>query len=422
MLGTRSETAPKLEDLQARFGDHIHTTADAGWEQSRLAWNLITDQRPTIVVQPANAEDVAAVFAYARAAGLKVAAQGTGHGAGNSLGNLEGRMLLQMSRMRGVTIDPATRRARVEAGTVWDDVAAAAAPHGLAGLAGSSPNVGVIGYSLGGGQGWLGRRYGLAANAVKAVEAVLADGRIVRADADSEPELFWAIRGGGGSFAVVTAIEIELAPVATAYAGFMLWPIERASEVLHTWLEWTRDVSDDVTTCGRIMQFPPIPDVPELVRGRSFVGIDGAILAAEPEAAAIIKPLKDLGPEVDTFATVPAPALGRIHLDPEDPVPAIPDAIVVRDFDAEALDALLAATAPAAPSALLMVDIRHLGGALSRPQPTHGSAGVLGGEHLVFGVGMAMSPEMAGATSASLDAVMAAVKPWAAERQYMNLA
>ena len=173
--------------------------------------------------RPTTAGDVAATVKFAREHDLRVAPQGTGHGAA-ALGPLTDTILIKTTRMRGVAIDPVARIARAEAGALWMDVTAAAAEHGLAALAGSSPDVGVVGYTLGGGIGWLGRRHGLAANSVTAIEAVTMDGQIVRASADVEPDLFWAMRGGGGNFAIVTAIEFALYPIAEVYAGVLFFP------------------------------------------------------------------------------------------------------------------------------------------------------------------------------------------------------
>ena len=190
----------------------ILTPGDPGWDDARRAWNLAVDQHPAAAALPASAREVVEVVRFAREHGLSVAAQGTGHNAA-PLGPLAGTVLVKTERMRQVTIDPAARTARVEAGAVWLDVVEAAAEHDLAALAGSSPDVGVVGYTIGGGMSWLGRSYGLSANNVEAIEVVTADGRLIRAHACSEPDLFWALRGGGGSFGVVTALEFRLFPV-----------------------------------------------------------------------------------------------------------------------------------------------------------------------------------------------------------------
>jgi FAD/FMN-containing dehydrogenase len=169
---------------------------EPGWNEARLAWNLAVDQQPAAVALPESPEDVAAVVRWARGRGLRVAPQGTGHNAA-AMGSLAHTVLVKTERMRSVTIDPVARSARVEAGVLWAEVSEAAAEHGLAALAGSSPDVGVVGYSLGGGISWFARKHGLAANSVTAIELVNAVGELVRADAENESELYWALRGGG---------------------------------------------------------------------------------------------------------------------------------------------------------------------------------------------------------------------------------
>src|SRR3712207_850453 len=203
--------------------------------------------------------------------------------------------------MRGVSIDPDARVARVAAGTIWIEVVEAAAEHGLAALAGSSPDVGVVGYTLGGGLSWLARRYGLAAERVLAIEVVTADGRLVRADRSNEPDLFWALRGGGGSFAAATALEFELIELSEVYAGMLLWDISRARDVVHAWREWTATAPDTITTAIRLLHFPPLPELPDFLRGRSVVVVDGACVADEAAAVEILAPLRALEPEIDTF-------------------------------------------------------------------------------------------------------------------------
>ena len=220
----------------------------------RQAWNLAVDQQPCAVGFAETAEDVSAVVRLAAAHGCRVAPQGTGHGAA-CLRTGDDVILLRTSRMTGVTIDAEARTARVCAGAVWRDVTVPAAEHGLAALAGAADDVGVVGYTLG-GIGWLARRYGLAANRVLAVEVVTADGELRRVDADTHPELFWALRGGGGSFGVVTALEFRLYPVDRVYAGALFWPVERASDVLHAWRRWSAGPPDTVTSMGPVAGLP----------------------------------------------------------------------------------------------------------------------------------------------------------------------
>src|SRR5262245_8634371 len=242
---------------------------DPGWDEARRSWNLAIDQRPAAVALPETVDDVVAAVDYARTVGLRVAVQGTGHGARHDL--LDGTLLVNTARMTGVEIDAEARVARVAAGTIWVDVVDAAIEHGLTALHGSAQDVGVVGYSLGGGIGWLARTHGLSSSSVLSAQVVTADGEVVRADPETKPDLFWALRGGGGSFGVVTEVELALYPVTEAYAGWLIWPMERAAEVLGAWAEWTRDAPEEVTSVGRMLQLPPLPELPEILRGRQVV-------------------------------------------------------------------------------------------------------------------------------------------------------
>ncbi len=308
---------------------------EPGWDEARSAWNLFADQHPALVAHPETADDVIAAVQFARRRGLKVAAQATGHGAAE-LDPLTDTLLLKTTNLHEVSIDAAARRARVGAGVPWGALVGPAAEHGLAGLAGSSGTVGVVGYTLGGGVGWLGRKYGLACNSVLAVEIVTADGRLRRVDADNEPELFWALRGGGGgSFGVVTALEFALYPVAAVEGGTLFWPIERAGEVLDAWWSWAQTVPDEVTSLGRLLRLPPLPVLPEFLRGRDFVVVEVADMRGPGHLEELLAPLRALGPEIDTVATLPTTALGSIHMDPQDPVPGAGDGALLSAITGE---------------------------------------------------------------------------------------
>src|SRR4051794_483919 len=252
--------------LDVRVPESVVLPGDESWDEARRAWNLAVDQRPAAVAIPASADEVAEVVRWAAETGLRVAPQGTGHAA-SALGDLSESVLVKLHELRGVTVDPEARTARAMAGTIWIELVEAAAEHGLATLAGSSPDVGVVGYTLGGGLSFLARKHGLTANSVVAIELVTADGEFRRVDADSDPDLFWALRGGGGSFGAVTAIEFKLYPYAQLYAGMLVFPWERSSEVLHAWRELVPTLPDEMTTVGRILQVPPLPDIPEAFRG-----------------------------------------------------------------------------------------------------------------------------------------------------------
>jgi hypothetical protein len=409
-------TVAAFRRLDEWIDGNVVTPEDESWDSARLAWNLS-------VALPQSAEDIASIVVFAREHGLRVAPQGTGHNAHPLEGRLGETILVKTERMRGVEIDAANRRARIEAGAVWMDVTVPAGEHGLAALAGSSPDVGVVGYTLGGGLSWLSRRHGLAANSVTAVELVTADGEQVRADRDNHPDLFWAVRGGGGSFGVVTAVEIKLYPIAHVYAGAMLFPQERAREVLHAWREWTQqELPEEIISVGRMLNVPPIPEAPEPLRGRSFAVIEAIYIGEEAEGAELIAPLRKLGPEMDTFATIPTPALSHLHMDPEQPVPGAGDGLLVSELPAEAIDALVDTVTGPSGSALLSVELRQLGGAIGRPAPEHGAMGSIAAPYVMFAVGMAPTPEVKYVVQAQVDTVKRALSPWGAPHAYMNFA
>jgi FAD/FMN-containing dehydrogenase len=414
------ERAARLRELCGAF---VHLPGESSYDEGRRPWNIAITQLPAAVAVPETVEQIGRLVRTAADLGLRVTAQSTGHAAG-ILGahRLDDVVLVRTGRLRGVHIDPVNRVARVEAGASWEDVVTAAVPHGLTALHGSAPDVGVVGYTLGGGLGWFARKHGLAANNVVGVELVGADGHVVRADATLRPELFWALRGGGGNFGVVTTIEIRLLPIADAYAGMMLWDLERAPEVLRAFAAWSPTAPDDVTTSFRVMRFPPIPELPDFLRGRSVVVLDGAALLPDEVAAELFAPFRGLEPELDTFGRVPAEALMRLHMDPEQPTPGCGAGIVLDRLDDDAVESFLSAVGPEADTALFIAELRQLGGALGRSAPDPGALDKVVGSHIAFFVAMAPTPEIAAVGHAAVDEVLAALEPWRAERPFLNLA
>jgi FAD/FMN-containing dehydrogenase len=413
------ETLMHARALRARLWGDLVLPGDESWDEARRAWNLAVDQQPAAVALPETADDIVEIVDFAREHGLRVAPQGTGHNAG-PLGWLDDTILLKTSRMRRVEIDPESRRARVEAGVLWMEVTEAAAEHGLAALAGSSPDVGVVGYSLGGGLSWLARKHGLAANNITAIELVTSDGRHVRCDAENEPDLFWALRGGGGNFGVVTSIDFRLFPIAEVYAGWLIFPMERGAEVLNAWREWTETVPDEMTSVGRLLNIPPLPVVPEPLRGRSVVVVETIFIGDEADGAELIAPLRALGPEIDTHAMMPASALQTLHMDPEEPIPGKGDGMMLDAFTPDAVARLTDLVRSDSP--LLSVEIRHLGGAVGRTSPDHGVLASLEAEYLMFAVGIPMTPELGEAIERHVALLLRALSRWDAGRMYLNFA
>ena len=387
------------------------------WDLARRAWNLSADQHPALVAMPADAGDVLAVMDYAISAGLKVAPQGTGHNAA-AIASLEDTILVSTQRMRGVEIDVAAQTARVQAGTLWIEVTEASTPHGLFPLSGSSPDVGVVGYTLGGGLSWLARKHGLAANNVTAIELVTPDGRLVRATPDDHAELFWALRGGGGNFGVVTAMEFRLFPYGEVFAGMMLWGYERHEEVLRAWRDWTRTAPEEITTSFRILHLPPLPDLPPFLSGRSVVVIDGAFAGAVQDGAEAVAALRALEPEMDTWAPSSPAVLSRIHMDPEEPIPYLGDTMLLQELDDAALEAFSRPLQPGSP--IMFGELRHLGGALSRVPAGAGAAEGFDGEYLMFGLGLVMGPETVAPVKAALDGFKASLADYDTGSAYLN--
>jgi FAD/FMN-containing dehydrogenase len=408
---------PAATELRRLIGDPVMGPDDAGWDAARLAFNLTVDQRPALIAEPASREEVAVVIRFAAAHDLRVAPQRTGHNA-MPLGSLERTVLLKTNRLDRVHVDGPGRCARVGAGARWEDVVPLASEQGLAALHGSTPDVSIAGYSLGGGMGWYARKHGLAANSVKAIEVVTADGEIRTASHDSEPDLFWALRGGGGNFGVVTALEFELYPVEEVYGGALFFPFERAEEVLKAWLAWTADVPEEVTSVGRMLQLPPLEVIPEAVRGKSFAVVEAVFLGSEADGRELMRPLRDLGPAMDSFAMVPPVGIADLHMDPREPVPGASEHSLLGELGERAIEELVVAVGPGSGSTLVSVELRHTGGALSRAEEGNGAVASLPGRFASFAVGIA-APEMVTKTEADLARFAAATRPYEAGH-YLN--
>ena len=412
-------TSPSIDaaSLRTEIRGGVVTPEDPVWDDARQAWNLAAEQRPALVVRPTSADDVAATVRFAAAAGLRVAPQCFGHGAA-SLGDLEGTILMRTIGMTGVSIDPERRTARVGAGAAWRDVIGPAAEHGLVGLHGMSGGVGVMGYALGGGIGWLARAHGLASTHIRSLQVVTADGERRDVDADSNPELFWALRGGGGGPVVVTSVEIALFELREAFAGALMWPLEAASEVVHGYREWITTTPEELTSTIRLMRFPPLPEVPDPLRGRELAAITLAFTGSEADGNELVQPLRALGsPYLDTLATIPAPALGDISGDPQDPTPAIGNGLLLDRFTREAADAYLELGGPGVQTPFTALEIRQLGGALKATEPDPGAGGPLTSDAAVFATGVPVDANVAAALQRAHDAVHERLSPWFGERR-----
>jgi hypothetical protein len=407
------------ESLRGLCGGAVHLPGDPGFDMASSPWNLQVQHHPAAVAYPASPSEVADVLRAAKRAGLQVAPQGTGHGAAPLDGHLGESVLLHTAGLSDLSIDVDRRRARVGAGVLWGDLAEAAGRHGLVGLHPSAPDVGVVGYSISGGIGWYARRLGLQCHAITAAEVVLADGDVVRASADEEPELFWGLRGGGMPLGVVTALEFDLYPLDTVVAGVMAWDRTQMERVLPVWAEWALTAPEAATTSLRLLTAPPMPQVPTELQLRDLVVIDGAVLGSDDEAAEILAPLRALRPEFDTVTRVPAEGLVRLHLEPEGPTPGYASSRLMSGLPDDAIAAVLDIAGPGSHGPDI-TEFRQLGGALHRP---HEGAALssLDGEFLALGVGLRIDPAEWDESRAQALRLLDALLPWQTGREYLPM-
>lgn len=352
-------SASALEELRASVRGRVWCPADSGFDTSRLAWNLAIEQHPGAVVEAADADDIAALVRFATRRQVPIATQPSGHGA---TGRTSGAVLLRTGRLDGIHIDPSTRTAKIGAGVRSGDLQRAAAAYSLTALPGSSPVVTVTGAALGGGLSWFGRSYGWIADSVLAFDIVAADGSIQQVSPDTDPELFWALRGGGGELAIVTAMELQLHPAATVFGGRVLWPAAHARKVAEVYRLMTETAPETLTLWFELLSFPGVDPM---------VAIDSTFLGDEATARSHLRLIDSLpAPLSDTRAPISAADLGTITAEPTDPGPGQSRAELLTTFDDDAIAILVGQ--PIAP--LMTVQVRHLGGALARPSDSpHGA-------------------------------------------------
>ncbi|MEV0372293.1 FAD-binding oxidoreductase [Streptomyces sp. NPDC050636] len=396
-----------LTGLTRRVQGPVLLPGDDGYDAERSGFQAAYRHRPAVIVGAECADDVAAAVGFAREQGLPVAVQATGHGLSAAT---EGGLLISTRRMDGVWVDAAARTARVEAGVVWGPVIEEAARHGLAPLNGSSPGVGVISYTLGGGVGVLARTFGFAADQVRAVDLVTADARRLHLTADSEPELFRALLGGGHGLGVVTAMEFGLVPVASLYGGQLVFGGDLVDDALAAYLRWTETVPDELTSSVALIAYPDIPQLPESLRGRYLAQIRIAYTGSAEEGEKLVAPLRAIGPRVsDDLREMPYAESHTIHRDPSDPHAYNGDNALLSGLDAAALRRVAALTGPAAP-AMVVVQLNHLGGALAG----HSRESAVGHRDARFALRL-LSP-LDGTDLAAVRALhaeaLAAVAPW----------
>ncbi len=403
--------APGPGELARHLRGRVIVPAYPDRDTARRPWNRRVDQRPAAVVVPAGADDMAATVAFAACNGLRVTAQCSGHGAGDTL---EDTIVLRTSALREIAIDPDRGRVRVGAGVRCDDLMAAISPHGLAASVGSARDTGVVGYAMFGGVGVLGRALGFMAHQVLAADVVTASGIRLRCDATSHPDLLWALRGGGGGFALVAGLELALARVPALFGGQLVWPLDAAPEVFRAWRSWTAGLPPEMTSSAFVVELPPLPEVPGPLLGRRVTAVTVCYAGSAADGDSLLRPLSRAAAPLFSSCRPLAPAdLAALSGAPATPLPARMSSELLTDLPDAAIGELLGHVGRGSGSPLMLAEIRHLGGAFAaQPPGRHGAIGQTGALYQLELVGFPATSEADEEIRAHQRAVAAALAPW----------
>ena len=400
--GSRERLAHDVVGTVLDGDDPAVATAVAGF-------NTAVTHRPSVVVAAQEARDVAAAVRFARDNALPVAVQATGHA---GAATPEGAVLVTTGRMQGVQVDPVGGTATVDAGVRWRSVIDAAAPYGLAPLSGSSSGVGVVGYTLGGGMGHLARRHGFAADHVTAVELVTADGETRRVTAVTDPELFWAVRGGQGRFGIATALAFDLVPLPEFFGGALLFGPAHVEQVLRAFATWAPTLPEEVTTSVALLRLPPVDSVPPPLRGVVSLALRFGFAGPAAAGAELLAPMRRVAsPLLDSVGPMAYAAVDGIHMDPTEPMPAVMRGGLLHSLPAAAVDAVLDVAGPDVDVPLAMVELRLMGGALGRPARVPNAVAGRDGAFSVAVVAPA-PPPLAAVAPVVTEGVLDALAPW----------
>jgi FAD/FMN-containing dehydrogenase len=403
------------------FGGDLLAPGDGGYDEARAVFNGMIDRRPAMIAVCGSSDDVVAAVNFARAEGLPISVYGGGHGV-TGAAVVDGGLVVDMRGMKDIQIDPAARTVRAEAGLNWGEFDAATQEHGLAVTGGRVPDTGIAGLALGSGSGWLERKLGFTCDNLIGAEVVTADGRVVKASADENPELFWGLRGGGGNFGVVTAFYLQVHPIGPiVFGGMLAWPAPMAGEVVRFWRDFMLEAPDEVGSAIAFITAPPADFVPEPVRGHPVVGCILCYAGDPEEGEKVIQPLREFGPPgLDVLGAMPYVAVqdliteanphGRRNYWSADFLAELPD---------EAVDALVEhATNPVSPfSSMLLV---AGGGAVSRVPDDETAFGQRTAPFNTHYLSMWEDPAEDARNIAYTRAIAAAMKPWTTGQVYLN--
>jgi hypothetical protein len=391
---------------------------DPGYAEECSTYNLLTPLRPRIAVGAETVADVQAAVRFAADNGLGIAVRGGGHIVARQD---EGIVVVNMSRMQTVSVDANARQVRFGGGALWQDVLDAVTPLGLAPMNGSSPTVGATGYLMGGGHSpTLGRSLGWAAEYVSTLELVTADGKARQVTADSDPDLFFALRGTKGNFGIVTAVETEVFPVTHIYGGGLWFAGAETAAVLHAWREWVAGIPDEMSTSVAVQRLPPDPALPEPLRGAFVVHVRIQYNGTAELGEKLLTPLRDAAPTVlDTVGELTYAQAATIHMDPPVPLPYVDRSSGLAQLTGETVDALVRFAGPESGCQLVSMEIRHLGGALDRAPRTPDAIPLRGLPFQLFAFGVGPGEQLP-ELRAQLAAMVDQVRPWADTRRMVS--
>jgi FAD binding domain/Berberine and berberine like len=376
----------ELAQLAKTVSGPVFTSATPGYHAEIAVFNLAVVHQPAIVVGVKEPADVSEAVKFAARQGLNVAVLNTGHGPSVPAG--PDTLMINTRRLLDVDIEPASKTARVGAGVRFGELVEAAAVHGLAPLPGSSPEVGVVGYTLGGGASLtMGRKYGWAADHVKAMDVVTADGRRRRVSPHSEPDLFGALLGGRSNFGVVSAMEFSLFPVTHLYAGALFYSGEHARDVLAAYRRFTASAPEEISSGVALLNLPPLPGLPPFMQDKLIVSVRVSHVGDADAGKQLIEPLREAAPLLmDTVTEMPYSQFAAITADPTDPAPAVEHFGLLRELTEDTIDAIVKVVGPGSGSRVTIVDFRQLGGAFSRPPAVPNAVGARDAAFAFFGL------------------------------------
>jgi FAD/FMN-containing dehydrogenase len=403
------------------FGGELLAPGDGGYDEARAVFNGMIDRRPVMIAVCASTDDVVAAVNFAREQGLPLSIYGGGHGV-TGAAVVDNGLVVDMRGMKGIEVDPAGRTARAEAGLNWGEFDAATQEHGLAVTGGRVPDTGIAGLALGSGSGWLERKLGFTCDNLIAAELVTADGRVVKASADENPELFWGLRGGGGNFGIVTTFTLRLHPIGPILLGGLLaWPAPMAGEVVRFWRDFMLSAPDEVGSALAFITAPPADFVPEPVRGHPILGCVLSYAGDVEEGEQVLRPLREFGPPpLDLLQPMPYTAVqdlitegnprGLRNYWSADFLAGLPD---------EAVDVLVEhATNPVSPFSQMLVLAG--GGAIARVPEDETAFGERSAPFNTHYLSMWEDEADDEKNIAYVRAIAAAMKPWTTGRAYLN--